>query len=143
VLGKVKGAGKDFIDLMLTLEPYEGGTHKMLWAVDYLDIVDKHRLPIAAYVANQGLTLTSHFGGVSLPILVPNAPGSPVEPLKDGQRFPVETVDPESEIQVDQEPFVEIALSEPTILQGEPPLAALTELSEFVAGVIDQFRTIL
>jgi hypothetical protein len=144
VLGKVKGAGKDFVDLMLTLQPYEGGTHKLIWAVDYLDIVDKHRLPIATYVAHQGLTLTAKLGDISLPVNIPNKDPSVVVLLKDGDRFFAGTAaDAESPFQVDVEPIVEIALSEPSILQGESPLAALTQLSEFVAGVIEEFRPLI
>ena len=62
VMGKVKGAPSVFIKVCLGLEPYFGGAHEGIRILDYLDIVDKHRLVIGAFASYERVNLD--FGGM-------------------------------------------------------------------------------
>jgi hypothetical protein len=135
VLGKVKGAPQPFINLLLGLQPYEGGLHDALWAIDYLDITDKHKLLIGAFTAYESLI---HYVGE---LAEPTKPTYNF-PLKDGDvlyggRYANKEQEPERQV------VVAVALGEPRILQGKPVAPELTQLSEFVSSVIDQLRRVL
>jgi hypothetical protein len=135
VLGKIKGAPQPFIDLMLGLQPYDGGLHDALWAIDYLDITDKHKLLIEAFTSYDRLIqYVGPFADVTKPEYQ--------FPLKDGDvlfsgRYANKKQEPE------REPVIAIALSEPRILQGKPVAPELAQLSEFAASIIDQLRRAL
>jgi hypothetical protein len=65
--------------------------------------------------------------------------GEEVEPLKDGDIVLSDgprPVSPDFPIKNEAEPFIEIALNEPGLLAGEPPIKALTEMSQFVDDLI-------
>ena len=148
VLGKVKGAPGDFIKLCLGLQPYFGGTHEPIRILDYLDIVDKHRLVIGTFASHErvNLDIAGMLRGLSgmhgdLPEmrigLIPDERG----PLADGDVLfsaPLDHIN-----KVDAKPEIEIALREPKPFAGRSVVPALTELSQFVSDLIDQFRRVL
>lgn len=147
VLGKVKGAPSDFIKLCLAIEPYFGGSHEAIRILDYLDIMNKHRLIIEALASLKhvgldfGATLPVQWGLSEMPEMRINLIPEERFPLKNGDPLfsaPLETIqkmDPKFEI--------EVALGEPKPFAGRPVVPALTELSEFVKDLIDQFRRVL
>jgi hypothetical protein len=135
VLGKVKGAPQPFIDLLLGLQPYEGGFHDDLWTIDYLDIADKHKLLIETFTSYDSLI---------------QSVGSLVDVTKPVYGFPLKDGDvlftgryANKEQQPKREPVIAIALDEPGMLKGKPITRALADLSEFAADVIDQLRRVL
>ncbi|MGA8353730.1 MAG: hypothetical protein WB698_06150 [Solirubrobacteraceae bacterium] len=135
VLGKVKGAPQPFIDLLLGLQPYERGLHDDLWAIDYLDITDKHKLLIEAFGSYDSLI---QFVG---PLADRTKPDYPF-PLKDGDvlfcgRYANKEQEPE------RLPVIAVALNEPRILKGKPITPTLTDLSETTTAIIDQLRRVL
>ena len=148
VLGKVKGAPGDFINLCLGLQPYFGGTHEPIRILDYLDIVDKHRLVIGTFASHERVNLDiagmlRGFSGMhgDLPEmrigLIPDERG----PLADGDVLfsaPLDHIN-----KVDAKPEIEIALGEPKPFAGRSVVPALTELSQFVSDLIDQFRLVV
>jgi len=146
VLGKIKGAPKDVIDLMLGLEPYFGGAEEPIRIVDYLDIVDKHRWPILAFFCARGITLTTTVPGFELSLPPPPDlhKGGPLPPLKDGDVVFNDFADKgKGEIQTNAQPIIEIAFGEPPVLQGEAPLPVLLGLSLFIKETVNKFRAVL
>ena len=143
--GKVKGAAPAFVSALKGLQPYEGGNDEALWALDYLDITDKHRLLITAAAASRGVNLDfgSGFGMPLLPrvTLMATVPGRPSEPLKPGHVFFEGT-------QEDMNKFkpaapIEIAFGEPRCVWGEPVMPALANLMKTVTDIIEQFRRLI
>ncbi len=133
VLGKVKGAPQPFIDVLLGYQPYERGLHDALWAIDYLDITDKHKLLIEALTGYDSLV---RWVGPLVDVTKPDY----LFPLKDGDKlFGGRYADKEQEPNV----VVAIALGEPAIIQGKPVAPELAQLSEFASSVIDQLRRVL
>lgn len=153
VLGKVKGASPDVIKLFLGLQPYFGGNHEQLCVVDYLDIIDKHRLLITAFAAfrsvqiNVGANMRETFVGKSgdwakgIPDLWVSLVPAERYPLHDGYVLfsaPLEEIR-----KLQAQPTIEIALGEPNPLEGRSVMGALTDLAKFVQDIINQFRRIL
>jgi hypothetical protein len=132
VKGKANGAPKAFLNLLYALQPYQGGKHEALWAVDYLDITDKHRLLIDAPAA---IAKIFQWAGPAALGIKPDRQ----YPLHDGYMlWEVPTEEPKK-----PDVAIEIALGEPKILVGEPLVPTLTDLIETTTAVIDQLRTVL
>ena len=144
VYGKVQGARRDDIKKLLTLEPYPGGNHERLWTVDCLDVVDKHRLLIVAGVAHSS---------VSVNMGSPRLLGRESEDLPDtwirlrpADRYPIKHGDAlynagRGLIPKHQPKFTfDIALGEPEVVEGEPIIPTLVQLTEAVTEIIDLFR---
>ena len=148
VLGKVKGAPHDFVKECLGLEPYFGGAHEAIRVLDYLDIVDKHRLVIGAFASHESVSLDFGRFMRSQPGFRPDIPEMRIG-LVPAERFPLDDGDvlfsaPLDHInEMDAKPQIEIALSEPKPFAGRSVVPALTELSQFVSDLIDQFRRIV
>jgi hypothetical protein len=150
VIGKVKGAKEPVIDLVQKLEPHFGGADEPLRIVDYLDIADKHRqLIVAFYYGGVVLNTPGKFGvgapsiSMSIQISAKGPAGSPLPVLKDGDPIYIGPIEQDTYNNHHYEPFADISLGEPWALQGKAVLPALTELAEFVEGVIDKFRVLL
>jgi hypothetical protein len=148
VLGKVKGAPFDFIKLCLALEPYFGGNHEPIRILDYLDIVDKHRLIIGAFASYESL----NFDAAGMLRGLPGTPADLPEMrigLRPAERFPLQdgyvlfTAPVNAMDKMNAQPMIEIALGEPPPLLGRSIVPALTELSDCVSDLIDQFRRVL
>lgn len=155
VQGVVHGARQDLIDKLCTLEPYEGGHHEMLWALNYLDIVDKHRVLITAAGAtrqvavNMGAMMRAAFAEATEESarLAQETPDTWITlnaakvtfPLKDGTELtsaPRESSEPYDQFQFP----IYIALGEPEILKGEAVLPTLAQMTSVVREVVDLFR---
>lgn len=133
VVRKVEGAPKVFIEALLTLQPYEGGHHEPLWAIDYLDITDKHKLLIEAFSSYAKLVQWAGSLGMGI------KPDVHVQPLKDGDELFGGPAKHHQKVDVE----IEIAFGEPAVLVGEPLVPALTDLVETTTDVIDQLRRVL
>lgn len=60
-MGRIKGMGRDAIDAIDGVEPYQGGKGDTLWRLHSLSIIDKHRLPLTVAGANLGIHLPSFY----------------------------------------------------------------------------------
>lgn len=155
VTRKVDGARQDLIDKLCTLEPYEGGHQEMLWALNYLDIVDKHRVLITAAGAtgqlaiNTGAMMRRAFAGetgegaalaqrASDDWITLNA-AKVTFPLEDGTILMSAPRDHSEPYDQYQFPLY-IALGEPEILKGEAVLPSLTQFVRAVREIVDLFR---
>lgn len=133
VLGKVRGAPKPFINLLLGLQPYEGGNHEALWALDYLDITDKHKLLIEALTSYDKII---QYAGPFAMVIKPDYEF----PLKDGDELFGGLY---ANREKDPDVTIEVALGEPSILVGEPVVPALTDLVQAATAIIDELRKVL
>jgi hypothetical protein len=152
VLGKVNGAPQPFIKLLLGLQPYEGGSQEALWAIDYLDITDKHRLLIEALASYSHVQIHPAAAGPfdeNLPAAAVKAFRSISIGLVPEGQYPLNDGDVLFETSWDRvgdekpQPAIEVALGEPTILIGKPLLPALTDLVQTTTEVIEQLRKVL
>jgi len=148
VLRKAKGAAQALIDLLLGLQPYEGGNHEALWALDYLDARDKHRLLLEALASHKHLILD--FGSVFGPeVAAELEPGALAIGFVPADRFPLEDGHvlfkgpPEQMQNMKPQAAIEIALGEPGPLKGKAALPELTNLVQFTASVIDSLRAVI
>jgi hypothetical protein len=133
VKGKTNGASEAFVKALNRLEPYKGGNHEALWAIDYLDITDKHRLLIDAPAAYEGIT--QWVAGTIGMVITPNERLT----LHDGYvLWEVATDEPKK-----PDVAIGVAFGEPPVLGGEPLVPALTDLVEVTTGVIDELRKVL
>jgi hypothetical protein len=155
VAGKVRGATDTVIKAFCQLEPYEGGKHQLLWALDQLDILDKHRLllVIAARPRNVGINPaaamrkmlrdTDPEWAARIPDMWIGLVPSDREPLEDGSVLygapKTEHLEPD-----DQPKFaLDITLGEPPILERDPVLPAITQMRQAAMEVIQAFHPLL
>jgi hypothetical protein len=151
----VRGSRPHLIDKLSRLEPYEGGRHQILWALHYLDIIDKHRLLVTAAGATRQLRMnagamhrsffadaTGEEGDIaraSPDLWITLNAAETTFPLEDGTEL---TSGPRANSKpYDQFQFpIYIALAEPEILKGEPVLPTLIQMVSAVREVVDLFR---
>jgi hypothetical protein len=149
---KVNGSSnraRDVRDLLKNMEPYEGGGHEPLWTLDYLDIVDKHRLLVSTPVTAQGITINiaaflAEMGHES----IGPGPGDeiayafngPYEPVKDGDVV-LGNVPAQEQHKIGA--YLPIGLGEPEPIKYQPVTPTMAQLVQFAASVIDKFRPML
>ena len=140
-LGNIKGMGKDAIDAIGKIEPYEGGKGEILWRLHRLSIIDKHRLPVTIVGGNLGMHLPSMFPH----LFTERERASPWIILTD-IRFSLKDDDvlfrdePGRELKQDvQFPFF-VALDEQGVFEREPLLPCLNRISEFVGKTVAGFN---
>jgi hypothetical protein len=135
---------------LVDVQPYFGGNGEFLRAVDYLDIVDKHRLVITL---NGSYSLTTDYDLLRQKDFVdgpdwakaPNPAGRRLGTLWFEHPLPLEvgftllTVnlrspgDQAEELQL----AADIAFGEPPVLAGQPVVPTLTDLAERVERVLE------
>lgn len=57
VEGVLKGAAPQLIEAVLKLEPWQGGRDSLLWVINELERVDKHRLLLSVAAANTAIRI--------------------------------------------------------------------------------------
>jgi len=128
---KLQGAPRAFTDVVAELQPYEGGGDEQLWALDYLDVVDKHRLIIQGLASHEQVVL-------DLAAMLPPIEGMPLPSLRMGlkpaDRFPLTDgyvlFDAPHEVMHKMKPeaVIDLALGEPAFLRGEALVPAVIGL---------------
>jgi hypothetical protein len=136
---KVKGMREDAVKYIDSLEPYKGG-NSHLWILNRLNNIDKHRLLLTAACANQGRTVTKAeraifrqaMGEQQGDAIVSVMPGARDwnAPLKAGYIFC--TTPPDSEVEQNLQPEIDIAFAEPQIIEREPLLETLKTIIDWV-----------
>jgi hypothetical protein len=129
--GKVEGMGDEAIKKIKLLKPYNGGDD-ILWRLHKLNIIDKHRLLIAAGGSFSRIDFKPF--QKKLPLL-PEAltkmlsqtlvPIHGAFPLHEGQEILVDPVG--TEAYEDLQMFIEIAIHEPKVIPEPIPLVALVQ----------------
>lgn len=145
----IKGASSESIRLIHELKPYKGG-NEALWRLHKLDIVDKHQRIIPVGAAHRNILLAIRLpqvpNGESGQVMAEsNIPAITINtanvqfPLQDGAelfRAPIDgnTRNEDVKFQID------IAFGEGDILDGEPIIPTLWQLTQFVESVCDTFE---
>jgi hypothetical protein len=127
---QVKGMRQDAIDAIQRLKPYKGGDNT-LWRLHRLNIIDKHRLLMAAATCvsqiNPGFStdVADYMMGLSDALPVPAHTLLDRFPLKAGDKFPFDATKPE--MHQNKQFMLEIAFNESGTSEGEIIVAVLKE----------------
>jgi hypothetical protein len=144
---KVQGMCQAAIDAIGLTKPYKGGT-EALWQLHELNNIDKHRLLLAAGIGFR-VTVQQQFGrafmvgaagrgSVLLPnpiVIVDRTPSNAIFPVIDGTEIFTLPAEPN----VDPQFTFEVAFNEPPIIEGEPILPFLHQLTDLVSGIVESF----
>jgi len=156
-LRKVDGASQQAKDLLRAIKPYKGGNDS-LWRLHHLNRVDHHRLIGLLGGAHQGVSLIWPPAGFrpevarAFDITVDEVPRVTLRIKPADRQFPLKDGDevfriskPSIEIQGDEHPqiAIDIALSQPEILEGEPMLPTLHQLTSAVEESVELFAPLL
>lgn len=138
--GRIQGASANVRVLMESLKPYKGG-NDALWRIHRIDIVDKHHVLIPTGIAIEAVMVPDNvpFDGARRR-MIPNLISDPIFPLEDGAeilRLPPSSTDPE--VNVHAEAICEVAFSEPEVVIGKAMIPTLTQLANYVEGVVHAF----
>ena len=140
VAGKVKGIAQSAIDAIDASEPYQGAKGAGFWVLHYLDIADKHHalLTPLVNVTEASFTMPGFWergyrgvGGVSFPNFG--------KPLKDGDVVATR----ESEMDNDINLTLDVAFTEPELIEGRAVIKTLQRLADLVDKLILSFRPLL
>ena len=138
--GKVKGMAQRAIDAVGATEPYQDGKGAGLWVLHYLDIADKHHELLTPLINVTGASFTipgfwergyRGVGGVSFPNFG--------KPLKDGDVIATR----EAEMDNDMNLSLDLAFTEPEVIEGKSVIETLQRLVDLVDSIILSFRPFL
>lgn len=151
VNGKLLGAPQQLVQAVTALQPHEGGNGDYVWAVDYLDRMDKHRVLTTALVSYE--TLTIDFGPGMARDVADNPDFDHIAPtdfpsmpftMKPTDRYSLEVgteLFAEPAGQLEQHQDIQfgfgVALGEPPSLEGEAVVPTLRKLVDQIEGVIE------
>jgi hypothetical protein len=138
------GARQDALDAIDKTEPYKGGQGEVLWRLNKLNNIDKHRFLLtvgAAFVgADFGPRMAADMkAATGRDVAVPSfflKPTTSLFPLEVGQvvEFPT-PFEPHPKVQF----LFDIALGEPEILHGEPLLKTVHQIVDAVDALLPAF----
>lgn len=137
-LGKKEGSRDASVDLLKRTMPYQG-RDKPLWLLNELDTIDKHEvLPIVCCsfkAIDYELPFRSSAGK---PILFKTVRPDLIYPVEDGTVLWVlgATLSP---VSVQPKATFDIAFSEPQIVEGQPVIPLLHNLTSLVEGIVATF----
>lgn len=138
--GKVKGMAQTAVDAINATEPYQGGLGAGFWVIHYLDIADKHHALLTTLINVTGSSFTipgfwergyRGVGGVSFPNFG--------QPLKDGDVIATREADMDKDLNL----TLDIAFTEPEVIEGKAVVEVLQRLTDLVANLIADFKPLL
>ena len=122
--------------------PYKGG-NDLLWRLNKLHAIDKHRLLVTVGMALMGIDAFAHFDrmGILPPEIVPLTRGFHWKP---GIRKPLKVGDilfisPSDEVDKEMEFTAEIAFNEPGVCEGESLIETLHSMADLVGNILSEF----
>jgi hypothetical protein len=148
--GKVRGMSKDAIGKIESTKPYKGG-HSYLWPVHELNNREKHRLlfTVGAYVSN--FSISQHIEATNPPLEIIErmarayASDTTWVDIRKGT-YPLKAGDvllrdsPDRKPNHDAQFFIQVALDEKGVFEGEPLLAVIWQSFQSILSVITQFN---
>lgn len=142
---QVEGMRQDAIDAIKAIKPYHGGDDT-LWRLHRLNIIDKHRLLMAA--ASCVSRINPKFkSGLRDYLIKGGAPPEPTTliqdrfPLKAGDKFSFDSS--KADVYEDDQFVLEIAFNEPRIAEGEVILSVLKQSRRRVQEVASYLMTFM
>jgi len=148
--GKIEGASDDTVKAIDALKPYKGGKD-LLWVLNRLNNIDKHRLLITVGSIFQSVNIGAHataymqravdadpanpFHGTVFPVLdLFLKPGDAPIPLKIG--YEIFTDEPVAEVNQKMQFRFSVALYEPQISEAQSLVETLHQLVALVESII-------
>jgi len=133
-------ASKRLVQAIYALQPYRRGNGEHLWAIDRLDIIDKHRvlIVIGTYPKSFQFDASGLFAGLDVPYDIPAIPWAiriQEDAIQDGTIL-FEAAPEDFEKQKDLQFTFHIAFSEPQVLEREPVVPTLRGLLDEVDGLL-------
>jgi hypothetical protein len=127
---KVRGMGKNAVDYIDSIEPYEAG-NRQLWMLHRLNNIDKHRLLLTATIGYEGRSITKSERVQYAPVAsgaryIAAGRGAFHHVLERGYEFHREP--PGSEVNQQMEVTADITLTEPPIVEAESLVNTLTQI---------------
>jgi len=149
---KIKGMRQDVINAIDAVHPYKGG-NDLLWRLNQLDIIDKHRLLLAIESIHTAYSATPSERDEIFKIWSRSHPGEPL-PNIDGILVTPKNIRilhagdilrtiPESEVEQNMKFQLDIAFNEPPIIDTKSIVTTLHEMKKLVAKIIIEFSSIL
>lgn len=143
---KLGRAAKPVVQEFKGLEPYEGGKNELLWALDKLDVVDKHRflVVLALRPGSVGFSPWAELKKIVSPkptAVLPNqfiyVRPADRAPLEDGSQ--IYSASAGSHLEPDDQPdfLFDVALGEPRVLKGQTVLEAFPLLRNAATEIIN------
>jgi len=142
--GKAKGVSPAALKIIEGLKPYKGG-NEALWAINYLDVVDKHRLLLAAAATAATMTIDMVAAAHAMKGERPPPAGTPTtlvrfkmkaQPLYVGMFLGRSQGGTRKKRYEDAELAFGVALNEPEIGEPEPIIPALQQLIDATEAVV-------
>jgi hypothetical protein len=137
---RLTGMAQAAIDAIDASEPYQGGKGAGFWVLHYLDIADKHRalLTPVMNVTDARFTIPGYWersytgvGGVSFPKFG--------KPLKDGDVVATREAAKDKDMNL----TVDVAFTEPAVIEGRSVIKTVRLLLELVDKLIVDFAPLL
>jgi hypothetical protein len=141
---KVKGLRKDAIDAIDAIEPYGGGKGNDLWTLHALNNIDKHRLIVTVGGSFQSVGIGSIIsrmlpeGFKDTKIELGLKPADVLCPLKVGDQLFIDA--PDSEISKEMTFGLDVAISEPRIIDGRPLTETVQHFADLVSDIVPTFK---
>lgn len=144
-LGKVKGLAQTAINAINATEPYDGGNGRWLWVLHKLNNIDKHRLLIVVVSAHRNVDVSAifarefaklpsgRFKGLQIPP-IPLMPADRKCPLKSGDELFTDA--PDAEFDQNIKFTFTVSFGEPGILEGEPVVESLHQMTNLVSSIL-------
>jgi hypothetical protein len=146
---RIKGMRPGAVKAIDAVKPYKGG-NDLLWRLDHLNRIDKHRLL---------LTVGAHDGGIDVGYLatrhlrndyywsdfpIVSAVYYPTGPMKHLEVGDVLFTDePDAEVDKDMKFPIRISIAEPQVIGGETVLETLQHMIDLVDNLIPSFSPLL
>jgi hypothetical protein len=144
---QVQGVSPAAKNLIEAVQPYKTG-YGDIGILHQLDIRDKHHLMVVTAFGNKGIAMGATVaamarGGIQMQLgnggTIGAKPDGTLTMLQDGAvlgRFLAPTA---TEDNLNFEAFFDIAFGEPQIVEGKPVIPLLTQLSQFLDSIVNQF----
>lgn len=145
---KVKGMRQEAIDEIHAIKPYKGGNN-VLWRLNRLNNIDKHRLLFSCGAAFRAWNAGQHLRATN-PLPAAQAMADhwigpvgfkPSFPLKVGHELYRDV--PGAEVNKNIQITIDIAFNEPGVSEGEPLMLVLRSTLNRVRGIVDDFSGML
>lgn len=155
VRGKLQGASNGLVAALTAMQPYCGGSDEYVWAVDYLDITDKHRLLLTIGASHEGITIDfgammfRHISELEDQVFKPEQIAGMREmsmpvTLRPTDRFPIEegtvlfSSTPGDFADYERSRFTfDVAFGEPEPLRGEPVVPTFRALTDRIESLLE------